>query len=59
MVPINPLSLTDGGDRKSGRGLALAEEDAELVLNIPMQRDTGRNINQAVGTLGPECRGNV
>jgi len=51
--------LTDGGDRKRGRGLALAEEDAELVLNILMQRDTGRNINQAVGTLGPECRGNV
>lgn len=34
----------------------MAREDCELVLNILMQKDTGRNINQAVGTLGPECR---
>lgn len=31
----------------------MARKAAELVLNILMQRDTGRNINQAVGTLGP------
>ena len=57
----NTPSVCDGWwwQEKSGRGLASAEEDAELVLNILMHRDTGRNINQAVGTLGPECRGNV